>query len=84
MLDPSQLIVKQARDKVDKLVSDMEENQRIEMKSFQENLENNSREFNEKQKEELENFAVKIEKESHFYSLYVHRACIAKSFYNQA
>jgi len=67
VLDPSQLIVKQARDKVDKLVSDMEENQRIEMKSFQENLENNSREFNEKQKEELDNFAVKLEEEKNIF-----------------
>ena len=66
-MDPSQLIVKQARDKVDKLVSDMEENQRIEMKSFQENLENNSREFNEKQKEELDNFAVKLEEEKNIF-----------------
>merc|ERR1719233_2039488 len=67
VLDPSQLIVKQARDKVDKLISDMEENQRIEMKSFQENLENDSREFNDKQKEELENFIMKIEEEKNIF-----------------
>jgi len=63
VLDPSQLIVKQARDKVDKLVNEMEETQRIEMLRFQENLENNSREFNDKQKEEQESFSLKINEE---------------------
>jgi len=67
VLDPSQLIVKQAREKVDRLVSDMEETQRIEMMRFQENLENNSREFNDKQKEEQENFSLKIEEEKNIF-----------------
>jgi len=67
VLDPGQLIVKQARDKVNKLVSDMEETQRIEMMRFQENLENNSREFTDKQQEEKENFSLKMEEEKNIF-----------------
>ena len=67
MLDPGQLIVKQARDKVNKLVSDMEETQKMEMMRFHENLENSSREFTDKQREEKENFSLKMEEENNIF-----------------
>jgi len=60
--------VRQAREKVNKLVSDMEETQRIEMRRFQENLENNNMEFNDKQQEEKENFSLKIGEEKRLFS----------------
>eukprot|EP00092_Neocalanus_flemingeri_P008219 GFUD01008861.1.p1 GENE.GFUD01008861.1~~GFUD01008861.1.p1 ORF type:complete len:818 (+),score=200.97 GFUD01008861.1:105-2558(+) len=66
-LEPGQLIVRQAREKVNKLVNDMEETQRIEMMRFQENLENNSREFHDKQQEEKENFSLKMEEEQRIF-----------------
>ena len=46
----------QAREKVRKLVEEMDEMQNVELMRFKENMENNSKEFNYKQQAELESF----------------------------
>jgi len=53
---PHQFIVRQAREKVKKLVEEMDEMQNAELMRFKENLENNSREFGYKQQSELGTF----------------------------
>ena len=65
---PEQILVRQAREKLAKLINDLEEVQRVEMTRFQENIENDRREFRDKQDEEKENFMLKIvEEERLFY-----------------
>eukprot|EP00092_Neocalanus_flemingeri_P004844 GFUD01005212.1.p1 GENE.GFUD01005212.1~~GFUD01005212.1.p1 ORF type:complete len:533 (-),score=128.99 GFUD01005212.1:42-1604(-) len=59
---PRQFIVKQAREKVKKLVEEMDEIQNGDMMRFKENLENNSREFSFKQQSELETFLEDLNK----------------------
>jgi hypothetical protein len=53
---PKQFIVKQAREKVRKLVEEMDEIQNVELMRFGENMDNNSNEFCYKQQAELESF----------------------------
>ena len=48
--------MKQAREKVRKLVEEMDEMQNVELMRFKENMDNNSREFSYKQQAELESF----------------------------
>ena len=64
-MDPSQLIVQQAREKVKKLMEALEDTQRIKMLRFQEMMENNRKEFAEKQKVDLENFMESVEEVWH-------------------
>ena len=53
---PRLFIANQAREKVRKLVEEMDETQTLELMRFKENMENNSKEFNYKQQTELETF----------------------------
>ena len=60
---PEQILVRQAKEKLDKFINDLEEKQKSELLMFQENLDNDRREFQVKQEEEKENFFCKIQAE---------------------
>ena len=64
---PEQILVRQAREKLNKLISDLEDVQRVEMHRFSENIENNRREFIDKQDEDKENFFLKIQEEERMF-----------------
>ena len=60
---PEQILVRQAKEKLDKFINDLEEKQKSELLMFQENLDNDRREFHVKQEEEKESFFYKIQSE---------------------
>ena len=64
---PEQILVRHAREKLNKLISDLEDSQRLEMVRFQENSENDKKTFQDKQSEEKENFTLKIEEEERLF-----------------
>ena len=64
---PEQILVRQARERLNKLINDLEDIQRVEMMRFQENLENDRREFSDKLEEEKENFILKVQEEERMF-----------------
>ena len=64
---PEQILVRHAREKLNKLISDLEDSQRLEMVRFQENSENEKKTFQDKQSEEKENFILKVEEEERLF-----------------
>ena len=60
---PEQILVRHAKEKLDKLINDLEEKQKAEVMMFQENQENDKKEFNVKQAREKERFLAKIQEE---------------------
>ena len=64
---PEQILVRHAREKLNKLISDLEDSQRLEMVRFQENSENDKKTFQDKQSEEKENLILKIEEEERLF-----------------
>ena len=60
---PEQILVRQAKEKLDKFINDLEEKQKSELLMFQENLDNDRREFHVKQEEEKYNFFSKMQSE---------------------
>ena len=69
-LRPEQILVRHAKEKLDKLINDLEEKQTSELLMFQENIDNDKKEFNVKQTEERDIFFSKIhdEEQQFFYS----------------
>ena len=64
---PEQILVRQARERLNRLIGDLEEVQRAELASFQQNLENDKREFVDKQEEQKETFLAKIQQEERLF-----------------
>ena len=64
---PEQILVRQARERLNRLIGDLEELQRAELASFQQNLENDKREFVDKQEEQKETFLAKIQQEERLF-----------------
>ena len=64
---PEQILVRHAREKLNKLISDLEDSQRLEMVRYQESSENEKKTFQDKQSEEKENFILKIEEEERLF-----------------
>ena len=64
---PEQILVRHAREKLNKLISDLEDSQRLEIARFQENCDHDKKTFQDKQSEEKENFILKIEEEERLF-----------------
>ncbi|XP_023323033.1 UPF0746 protein DDB_G0281095 isoform X3 [Eurytemora carolleeae] len=67
VVHPSKFLEKQAKEKINRLLEDMHELQRVEMVKFQEVMEANSKNFEDRQDRHLQEFLNKIEEEKASY-----------------